>query len=1022
MPKNSFFPQILIRIRWIVALSLILSSASGWTDKAYPGWSAIKIIPAESNLTTYPDIAADGDTLHVVFRSTTTTVADSSGPSDQELLEQEIQKISVLLREGDAETIKKAGGKEKLQATRNELTRKLSEIQNRPAVGSQESAAPVVTTINYTRSEDRGRTWWEKPIVIAQNPEGFMGQTAILVNRQGIHVVYTATMTDNILHLYYISSADNGKTWTEPFRISSTNFRKAGPQLVSIPGEGMLLVWWELEETEVELRQRPSFDSVEKFLQNPQFEATSQTRTHSTIRYSRFGAGTWQADQVLDNATAIVPYLSLCTGKEGEAYAFWSEPGGVDCRVTRNGGQTWETILTFQQRMSREDFYSFVYGGGDYHILRGMSQSNRSGQLSYLKGVESDAWTNIIDEQTQHSFPQMAYTRDEVQIVWGISDLSGKHLLYFRQDNKPPKSVMYYPPTGDFTKHEASFVWGASDDISTRLTYRWCRMPRTDPQSRPVPDKWTLYDEINKETFPAPEDGYYTFFLQAVDFSGNEEKEPIAVDFQTYFVPPGIQSTPSSLPPLVINKRAIQISWKTADNTPSQAAPLVACQVDGNPISNFSQQDSIQIGGLSTGWHSIQLYAMDANGNVSTFGEMVTVKVELELGLVWEQTPGLDAKTPREGTRIFVKDDKVTLKWKVLDNSQDPSVKYFSSYLVTLDGRARNWSTPQESQTAEITGAAGTSIEEGDYRLQVLARDEAGNPAIARQRYDKVLDTTFTVDHTPPEVTFNPHTLNPETGIPTLTVSGDDKKSTRPENIRYQFRVMKEGEQWTDWATSSSFVCEGKPIKFYSWGYKVEARAIDVAGNESRYPVRYSLIWYDRAPWMLYTLVGVVAAIALIVVFMMVAAMRERAHQRKRLAQRRAEAEKSRQESPSAKPAAGSTSDLFGSPDTSAGGGMSSFGSGFDDPFASTASPESEKPAGDPFASSTGFGASSFDFDSPFGKESSDPFGGSTFSFEEPQIPSAESHEPSSTQAGGETDWTDDKKIDLTDQDLFGPL
>lgn len=233
---------------------------------------------------------------------------------------------------------------------------------------------------------------------------------------------------------------------------------------------------------------------------------------------------------------------------------------------------------------------------------------------------------------------------------------------------------------------------------------------------------------------------------------------------------------------------------------------------------------------------------------------------------------------------------------------------------------------------------------------------------------------------------------------------------------------MKDGEQWSNWAKTASFVCEGKPISFYSWGYKVEVKAKDIAGNESRYPVRYSLVWYDRAPWMLYTLVGVVLAIILIILFVMIGAMRERARARKRLAQRKAEAEKSRQDSPAAKPATGSTFDLFGTPGDSTAQGVSSFDSGFEDPFATTATKDSDQSAMDPFASSTSFSSSNLDFDSPFGKESSDPFASSQTPFDEPGGSSTGFPASSSDKPGGEKEWTDDGKIDLTDQDLFGPI
>ncbi len=1002
---------------WSLVFTLSMRSAEA--QKSYPGWSAPKIIPTESTLSTYPDIAAVGDTLHVVFRSTTTILPESGGPSDQDLIEEEILKIQTLLRQGSTEDIDALGGKKKIQEKLQELTKKLRDIQNKPVSTGPATGSPITTTICYTRSDDRGRTWWEKPVVIARNPDGFMGQTAIYVDSNGIHVIYTATHQENIIHLFYIHSVDDGKTWSGPQQVSQSTYDKMDPQLAPTPNGGLVVCWWELEEAEIEERRRPTFETFDSFLQDPSIETKISTRTRTIIHYARLMAGgAWQGDQILDNATELVTSLCLSTGRDDNIFLYWLDKDGFDCRTSRDGGQTWETTLAYQQLIDTRLFNTFLYDGTEPCFIRGPLELNKAGQLAYRRGLTGgEDWVNIIDGQAQQSHPQIAFTNGEIQVVWGITDLSGRHILYFRQDNKPPVSRLDYPPNGDLAKTQASFVWGATDDIATRLTFRWCSIKREDPKTRPAPTGWTLYDEIKSQTIPAPPDAYYTFYLQAVDFSGNEEKEPIALDYHTYFVPPTITADTATVPPLVINSRNLEIKWRTEDNNP-QNQVLVAYQVDGQTPSEFAARDSVKITGLSTGWHRIQLLAVDGNGNVNAFGDEVSVKVELELGLEWQQIP----VSPREENRVVLKDPSVPLAWRVFENTRDQGINYLSSYLVTHDGRARNWTTPQTELKCVLTGLNGGEIEEGDYRVQLVAQDEFGNPAFPVGRADKVIETTFTVDHTPPVITWNPPFIDPNTKIPTLTVTGEDKVS-KAENLEYKFRIAGATEGgWTEWAKNTSYVCAGRPISWYSWGYKVEVKSRDVAGNENRYPARYSLIWYDRSPATLYAVIGIAVLIALILIFLVIAGMLERSRARKRAAARKAAAMKpvEAEPEPEKEKRPAKTDDLFGMPtmDMSAGTvteapvSSSSYdfssSASFDDLFGTSQPQTAEEPTTpeeDIFAS-TFSEAPSLDFTND----------------EETIIIEDPFKAPPKPEPKKEQDWSSDDKVDLTDHDLFDPL
>ncbi|NUN98864.1 MAG: exo-alpha-sialidase, partial [Candidatus Omnitrophica bacterium] len=694
MPPSQVLRHPLIRLSVLFAVAALFGSAPSPAQRSYPGWSAPKeVLPSEYNNATYPDIAAEGDTLHVVFRATFTVTGEGVGPSEEQDLINRIVDVNQLLRGLRYTTaVESAGGMEKLRDLKKQLEDRLREVQEeQERTVATTSGPPVQTALYYTRSDDRGRTWWKKPIQVVYNPESFLGQTSLTVDRQGLHVVYSAASGENVLQIFSIHSTDGGKTWSKPLQVSESPYRKFSPQVSTAPGNGLLACWWELEETEVATKTRPDLDALNDLLLNPLLTTTRQARTRVTIHYARYVGGSWMADQVLDTASVQLPYLNLRNGLKGENYIYWLGDAGMECRVSRNGGVAWESTIEFAQVLNRENYNTFCPGGGELQFIRAHVDRRRSGQLFHREGLFGADWRNIIDNQTQYSYPEVDYTRDETQVIWGVTDPSGNHLLFFREDNKPPTSELTYPPDGDFAKYEITFIWSATDDIATRLDYRYVLMNRKDPNVRPEPHNFPLYAADNHYAIKANPDGYYTLYVQARDFSGNEEPKPTTFDYHTFYVSPKIQVNPDTLPPIKIQTRNIEIRWSVEDNTPSQSAPMIAYRLDGEPVTEFAPRTSVRIAGLRDGWHQVQLYAVDSKGNVSTFGDTVSVEVDLQLTLNWRQIP----VQPREGPRVYVREDSVPLSWVVTENTEDKNIGYFSSYEVVHDGKTREYSPPQ---------------------------------------------------------------------------------------------------------------------------------------------------------------------------------------------------------------------------------------------------------------------------------------------------------------------------------------
>jgi hypothetical protein len=1068
--KNHSSTTPTLWVAFFISICLAATGSSAEAQKSFPGWSAPKLIPTTSTRATYPDIFAEGDIIHVVFRATFTTqdeVAESEVQLDALLTE--IQRLDYLRRFGSRTDRELAGGDESLKKQRDDLMKKYTEIRDSPAARSQVTTAPIQTSLFYTRSEDRGKTFWEEPIRITDDPEYFYGETALHVDSEGIHVAYTGERGDNIIRVYTAKSTDGGKTWSSPTRVSSSEYQAFGPYFAAIP-RGILLCWWELEETQTEELRRRDFEMMDDLIEQVQVGNESQQAQRSVIKYSRNIAGTWENDQFLANARGAVPAVSASVGQNGEVYVYWVDDNGPQMMVSRSGGirDSWEKTLDFAQVLDPDHHTVFLWDGENYRFIRGEEQRRRSTTLEHREGLLRGDWNATIEQQAQHSFPRIDFTKDEVQVIWGVTDPSGDHIMYYREDNKPPTSELIFPPDGDFTKHALTFIWRGLDDIATRLTYRHSIMKRAKPSDQPEPFNWSLYEAEDDLAIKPLEDGYYTLYVQATDFSGNEETVPSKFNFQTYFVPPSVTMEKESLPPLQIETRNIEVKWTASDNNPTEEELLLAYRLDGNPVTPFSPRKSVRIEGLLDGWHQVQLFVKDELGNVSPFGETLTVSVNLDLQLYWKQIP----VQPQQDGVVFLKDDRVNLSWGIRENTNDQGIEYMSSIRLTHDGQDGPWSPPQFNPDAELSGQGNTPLEEGAYIVTVLAQDEYGNMV------DGYIQHSFTVDHTPPTIAFNEPSIDPESKIPTISVTGTDNYTT-PGNIVYQFKINEgtASEVWSNWSPDASFVCAGNPIKWYSWGYTVEARAQDVAGNIMPQPaISDALLWYRRSPWMLYTLVALAAFVVIGLLFLVISALVERRRARKRSVARKKKLEEA-DEGAVAPTAAATDDELF---DVGGGSGavtqkapagddffggaapLSSPGMGaspmddpfggpssgsrdpfasndtvvFDDPFADKSGPVSPldepTPLEDPFASSDedeplsiGGGQPKHEPD-PFAspEQESGPSGGFIPSDEDEPltIGGAPPSPPPAPEPPPPKTWSPDKDVELDERDLYDPL
>jgi hypothetical protein len=230
--------------------------------------------------------------------------------------------------------------------------------------------------------------------------------------------------------------------------------------------------------------------------------------------------------------------------------------------------------------------------------------------------------------------------------------------------------------------------------------------------------------------------------------------------------------------------------------------------VDAGAWSAFSSATTATVTGLADGWHTFQVAARDAAGNVDPdppsypFAVDRTPPGNLALGAV----------------NAYTASDQITVSVSAQDQIASPGELTFA---WQIDGGP--WS--DFSSAIKITLY---SLFEGTHTVEAIAKDPAGNvtPTPAA--------VTFTVDRTPPDTRVDSVTRHPDTGETIVRFSGTDNQPP-PNHLQFSWRL--DGGEWspfTDGAQAS--------IPSLSAGaHLFEVRARDAAGNVDPTPARRSI-------------------------------------------------------------------------------------------------------------------------------------------------------------------------------------
>jgi len=634
--------------------------------------------------------------------------------------------------------------------------------------------------IFYLRSEDNGFSWSEAKKVsttkVNQAP-------TIVADRDGIHVVWSSLeISPEHTHyqLFYSRSEDKGQTWTKPEQLTQFESSSTQPSLMATQN-GLTLVWLPTEvATEYEEMLRSSIYFVE----------------------SRSGGRTWGKPalifEVLQSLEIFVPFQI-----DSDSFGvYWKDDQKIRVRITRDNGLTWAWDWKLEPFLDPLRLNKVVYTPETIYLLginRDQFEANRL-RLLNVNTLEEKFLTQPV---IFRSPPQADYGNEEVHV--SLSDEFNTWIAYLRTDGQPPNSWFTEPVNNEIATETFRIAWEGEDDISRNLTYSF--LPHGE-------ENWTSFDPGEYVVVQTPPDGEYTFQVRAKDEAGNIQPEPALLEFDTFSVPPN--TTFEQPPPPQVFSRSVEVAWTAYDNTLEPEDLLYSYSLDEQPWTEFRKQTRQTFRDLLEGPHRLRVRSRDNRGNIDESPAEAGFEVIIGIQLAFKTKPASSLSL-----------DRFSFSWTGSDETADNVPLYFA---YRVDGG--QWSDWSLSDTVALEDLA-----EGRHSFEVKARDDIGNEVT------QPLVHEFNVDLTPPDTVASLDEVMADSDYaPVLSVGGTDNL-TAQEQLGFDYRIS--GGEWQDAGKERSLVLD-RSLGPWSVGFTVEVRARDEVGNVDSSPAVVDLTFPNR--------------------------------------------------------------------------------------------------------------------------------------------------------------------------------
>lgn len=687
-------------------------------------------------------------------------------------------------------------------------------------------------------SRDRGKNW-QQPITLAPEYVVNSAPAIAVVNNKIVAVWPTQVETGEqiIFQLMYSESGDNGNTWSDPERITNSKENTFSPRFY-VEGDRAFLLWMEVPPEQISTGQRSELtpESISSINLEGDSLTAARTQTRALFRSSTYTASTGEFTEparVGEVSSKRLPHIFTIYGRvDGNIYVTANQ--NQEIKTFRSSdGQEWSTHL-----QDRELFDSRKLE--DLEIVEGVRTTVWIRRTAYEQVAVNFQTENdnrplqLAPPQYVRSLPRFTYSDGVFHVAWETGNQEESWITYIRTDEIPPTSTVVLPEGPDVESYEAMFAWMGEDNISStdRLVYSYT-----------IDDEpWSSLQQETQTTIQTPPDGEYVFKIRAEDVAGNIQDPPTEFPFNTYSAAP--KTTFTDVPPSteVLDQRNVTLSFNKQDNSDSASAITYSAQVDDGEWTEFTTGSQHTFQNLSNGEHVLRIRCKDSRGNIEEGGAETRVTIQVGIEVVWEEEP------PR-----YSSGDSVNFSWSAVDDKGNPVEL---NYYYTIDGGSEKMN--DTDTTLEVSG-----LDEGRHRISVWGVAASGD-----QTGKLVHD--FLVDRTPPETNAN-FSKEYSRNFPIINLSAEDPAlpdgSETVTPTVYEYRINRTGE-WEEFVNTGQTWTLSEPLSFYSWGYVVEVRAIDAAGNVDLNPAVVNLRIYERTnPYIFWPIVVVINLIFIYIIY-----------------------------------------------------------------------------------------------------------------------------------------------------------
>lgn len=707
--------------------------------------------------------------------------------------------------------------------------------------------------IKIIRSSDLGKTWSD-PVTINPN-QPINNYPTIAVFGSNLVVVWSSFVRVdsglNSLQLFYAESGNRGISWSEPKRLNNTRDLALKPMFLHT-GDTAVLTWLEtpLQETlggiSTSANQTLTPETINQILESGISGSSlgaqmSQVRTKFyvstyTARSGEFSSPVVQPDE---NFGSTLPRVfSLFGPVNNKLYIALNTNTEIKLYESTDQGQNWKR--SFDESSFFDSRYLI-----DMKIIDGNREGVMTGagitasQREPVEFFSENSLTNKIQLSPPHyvrSVPKFEMKDGIYHAVWEAGNQELSYITYMRTDEIPPTSSMVQPSDPSVKESKITFGWQGDDNISytERLMYSYSV----------TENQWSQPQAETTVTIDAPADGEYIFRVRAEDVAGNIQNPVTEFTYNTFQSAPNGDWTNPPSPGQVLTSRSVTIPFTAQDNSDSPEQITYSVKVNDEPWSEFQNGSEHTFTNLPNGNHVLSIRTKDSRGNIDPTPSQCRVSVSVGLELVLNEMPILNSNVETSSFTWTAKDDT--------GNNVELQCYYI------LNGQAAQ-------QTTTSTSLDLTGLEEGRYTIKIWGVDPSGDKTGEAEHQ-------WVIDRTPPETTasFKREYSNGKAFIDLNATDQnlpDGTETLSPS--KYEYNINDEG--WNEFDHIGGNWLTSRSLPFYAWGYIVNIRAIDRAGNVDSTPVSIDLRIHSRTnPYIFYSVIGVLVIILLFLLKMII--------------------------------------------------------------------------------------------------------------------------------------------------------